>query len=67
VTYEELELYLASVFKVLYETSPALRKQMDLETSPDNLARSTAQQCFEDAGGGLASEAMPLGIDAFSR
>ena len=65
MSYEELVLYLASVFKVLYETSPALRKQMDLEMSPDNLARTTAQQCFEEAG--LVSEATPLGIDTFSR
>ena len=44
VTFQELVLYLASVFKVLLRDIAQLRKQMDLEMSPGDLVRTTAYQ-----------------------
>ena len=62
VSFDELVVYLASVFKVLYETSPELREQMDLEMSPDELARTTAMQCFQESRIPLDTK---LSMDAF--
>ena len=39
--------YLTSVFKVMYETQPGVAEQMGV--SPEELAKVTAEQAFEDA------------------
>lgn len=44
---EEMVLFLNSVFKVLYETQPGVAQQIGV--SPEELAVTTAQQCFAEA------------------
>ncbi|DAZ96202.1 TPA: hypothetical protein N0F65_012392 [Lagenidium giganteum] len=47
ISLDEMTRYLASVFKVLYETTPGT--QASLGVSPDELAAVTAEQCFAEA------------------
>ncbi|OQR94910.1 hypothetical protein ACHHYP_00829 [Achlya hypogyna] len=46
VSLDEMTRYLTAVFKVLFETNPG---QQPVETSPEELARITAEQCFDEA------------------
>ena len=50
ISLQEMTRYLTTVFKMLYESSPAARDAMGV--SPGTLADVTAQQCFADAGTG---------------
>ena len=47
ISLEEMTRYLASVFKVMYETQPGTAEQMGV--SAEDLATVTAEQAFEDA------------------
>ena len=47
ITLEEMQRYLCSVFKVMYETQPGKRDEMGI--SAEELAAVTAEQAFEDA------------------
>ena len=47
IALNEMISYMGSVFKVMYETSES--KQGNLGVSPEELARVTAMQCFEEA------------------
>ncbi|KAF1780263.1 EF-Hand 1, calcium-binding site [Phytophthora cactorum] len=44
ISLDEMVRYLASVFKVLYETSPGTDQQLGVQ--PEELAKITAEQCF---------------------
>ena len=46
ISLEEMTRYLASVFKVMYETQPGTAEQMGV--SAEDLATVTAEQAFED-------------------
>mgnify|MGYP001331479676 CR=1 FL=1 len=43
---KEMERYLCAVFKVLFKAAPD--EVGDIDESPEELARTTALQCFED-------------------
>ncbi|KAG7380719.1 hypothetical protein PHYPSEUDO_006901 [Phytophthora pseudosyringae] len=47
ISLDEMVRYLASVFKVLYETSPGTDEKLGVQ--PDELAIITAEQCFLEA------------------
>ncbi|KAL4176746.1 hypothetical protein KRP22_001687 [Phytophthora ramorum] len=47
ISLDEMVRYLASVFKVLYETSPGTDEKLGVQ--PDELATITAEQCFLEA------------------
>ena len=47
ISLEEMELYLASVFRVMYAADPAVEARMGV--SAEDLASATAAQCFRDA------------------
>ena len=48
ITQDDMEHYLASVFKVLFQSMPGMQEKVGV--SPAFLARVTAQQAFRDAG-----------------
>lgn len=47
ISLDEMVRYLASVFKVLYETSPGTNEKLGVQ--PEELATITAEQCFLEA------------------
>lgn len=47
ITVEEMGSYLASIFRVLYETAEGTAESMGV--GADELGRITAEQCFEEA------------------
>ncbi len=47
ISLDEMQTYLASVFKMLYATQPGTHEQMGVSAS--ELAAATAAQCFADA------------------
>merc|ERR1712167_554641 len=48
ITLDEMETYMTSVFRVMFETSPAARASAG-GVAPEALAVATAQQCFAEA------------------
>ena len=47
ISMEEMIVYLKSVFRVIYETTPP-PVAYNIEVTPELLAKSTALQCFQD-------------------
>lgn len=47
ISKDEMQLYLTSVFKVLFESQPGTQERMGI--TPEELAEVTTTQCFEDA------------------
>merc|ERR1712087_848275 len=47
ISRSEMEKYLTSVFRILYEVSPATAESMAV--TAEKLGKTTAAQCFEDA------------------
>jgi Ca2+-binding EF-hand superfamily protein len=47
ITQEEMINYMTSIFKVMYETTDSTKTKMGV--SPEELARTTAEQCFKEA------------------
>jgi len=62
VVFDEIVEYLASVFKVLFITAPAVRAQLAADMTPTELAESTAELVFEEAG---LDEGTKIGISSF--
>ncbi|RLN65388.1 hypothetical protein BBJ29_004853 [Phytophthora kernoviae] len=60
ISLDEMVRYLASVFKVLYETSPGTNEKLGVQ--PDELATITAEQCFLEAD---LNEDAKLSFDEF--
>ncbi|EGZ25194.1 hypothetical protein PHYSODRAFT_479256 [Phytophthora sojae] len=60
ISLDEMVRYLASVFKVLYETSPGTDEKLGVQ--PEELATITAEQCFLEAD---LNEDGKLSFDAF--
>ena len=61
LTGDEMQAYLAAVFRVVLETDPAARAQLGLPH--DALARSTTEQCFADLG--VAAEGGMIRFEQF--
>lgn len=47
IDFSEMQMYLTSLFKVLFELMPSTKQKVDV--SPDELALATTEQCFTDA------------------
>lgn len=47
ISLEEMVSYMASIFKVMYETTDSTKTKMNVK--PDELAKVTAAQCFKEA------------------